>query len=127
MKRTILITALMLFMVSFTFAQKEDKKSMPKQATTVIQLDKFCCKSEVPIVEKTLAYEKGVKGFEVSVENKNVTVVYKPKSTSPETIAKALAKAGVEANGIEADARAIEKLPTCCKNTAKGLSSGCEH
>ncbi|MDD2530086.1 MAG: heavy metal-associated domain-containing protein [Bacteroidales bacterium] len=123
MKRTILITALMLFTLSFTYAQKGNKA--PKEETAVINLDKFCCKSLVPIIEKTLAYEKGVKSFEVSVENKNVKVVYKPKSTSVEKIAKTLAKSGVEANGFEADPRAIEKLPNCCKNTAKGLSSGC--
>lgn len=127
MKKTIFITAILLMVFSITFAQKQDKKSIPNEATAVIQLDKFCCKSEVPIVEKTLAYERGVKSFEVSVENKNVTVVYKPKSTSVEKIAKALAKAGVQANNIEADARAIEKLPSCCKNTAKGLASGCHH
>lgn len=127
MKKTIFITAIMLMVASFGFAQKDnDNKKITKEETAVIKLDKFCCESLVPVIEKTLAYEKGVKSFEVSVEDKNVTVVYKTKSTSVEKIAKALAKNGVEANGVEADKRAIEKLPSCCKNTAKGLSSGCD-
>ncbi len=123
MKKRIFITALMLMVVSFGFAQKENK--VANEETAVISLDKFCCDSSIPIIERTLAYERGVKSFEVSAENKSVKVVYKPKRTSVEKIAKALAKSGIEANGIEADKRAVEKLPTCCKNTAKGLSSGC--
>lgn len=126
MKKTILIALILMFGFVAANAQKSEKDS-PKELTTVIKLDKLCCESSVPIIEKALAYEKGVKKFDVSVENKTVTVVYKPKKTNPETIAKALAKVGIEANGIEADKKAIERLPECCRNTAKGLSSGCSH
>lgn len=128
MKKKILIAVMLMFgFVSLQAQTKETEKQLPKETTTVIKLDKLCCESSVPIIEKTLAYEKGVEKFDVSVENKTVTVVYKTKSTNPETIAKALAKSGIEANGIAADKRAIEKLPECCKNSAKGLSSGCGH
>jgi len=126
MKKTILVAIVLMFGFLAANAQKAEK-NLPNELTTVIKLDKLCCESSVPIIEKALAYEKGVKKFDVSVENKTVTVVYKPKSTNPETIAKALAKVGIEANGIEADKKAIERLPECCRNSAKGLSSGCGH
>lgn len=127
MKKTILMAVILFFGISTAQSQTNQKQDMPKEATTIIELNKLCCQSAVPIVEKILAYEKGVKKFEVSVENKTATIIYKPKSTSPETIAQALAKGGIEANGIEADKKAIEKLPACCRDTAKGLSTGCSH
>lgn len=128
MKKTILIAVMLMFgFVSLQAQTKEAEKQLPKETTTVIKLNKLCCESAVPIIEKILAYEKGVKKFDVSVENKTVTVVYKTKSTNTETIAKALAKSGIEANGIEADKKAIEKLPACCRDAAKGLSAGCGH
>lgn len=126
MKKTILITALMLMVASFGFAQKDNgNKKVANEETAVITLNKYCCSNLDPVIEKTLAYERGVKSFEVNGDDKTVKVVYKPKATSVEKIAKALAKNGVEANGVEADKRAIEKLPSCCRNTAKGLGSGC--
>lgn len=128
MKKTFIIAVMLMFgFVSLNAQNKETEKQLPKETTTVITLNKLCCESAVPIIEKTLAYERGVKKFEVSVENKTATVVYKTKSTNPEAIAKALAKVGIEANGIEADKKAIEKLPACCRDAAKGLSSGCGH
>lgn len=96
--------------------------------TVDIKLDKYCCKSLNPIVEKTLAYERGVKSFEINPENKTVKVKYNTKRTNPDKIAKALAKEGVMANGIEATPKAIERLPECCKGVAKGIGEGCgEH
>lgn len=127
MKKTILIAFMLVLGLGFAQAQTKDKDSMPKETTTIINLNKLCCNSSIPLIEKTLAYEKGVKSFEVSLEDKTVSVVYKTKSTSPDKIAKSLAKAGFEANGIEADEKAINRLPECCRNTARGLSSGCGH
>lgn len=127
MKKSILIAFILVFSLGFAQAQTKDKDAMPKETKTIINLNKLCCNSSIPIIEKTLAYEKGVKSFEVSLEDKTVSVVYKTKSTSPDKIAQALAKAGFEANGIEADEKAVNRLPECCKNTARGLSEGCGH
>ncbi|MDR0972014.1 MAG: heavy-metal-associated domain-containing protein [Bacteroidales bacterium] len=125
MKRLIILAISVLLFTTASFAQ-EDKK-VAKQETTTISLDKLCCESSFPIIEKTLAYERGVESWKISLEDKNVEVVYKTKKTNPTKIAKALAKSGFEANGIEADKRAIEKLPNCCKETAKGNPTDCHH
>ena len=42
-------------------------------------------------------------------------------------IAIELAKAGFETPNCKANERAVAKLPNCCKNTARGLESGCGH
>ena len=74
-----------------------------------------------------LAYEKGVESFQINPVTKSVIVTFKEKKTSQEKIEKALAKSGFETPNFEANKRMIEKLPTCCKNTAKGLESNCSH
>ncbi|MBP1631089.1 MAG: MerP [Bacteroidetes bacterium] len=121
MKKTILLALMLVFGFVTLNAQTQE----PKEKTVIIKLNKYCCKSLNETIERTLAYEKGVKDFEIIPEEKAVKVVYKTKSTNQEKIAKSLAKEGVEADGFEADRKAIEKLPNCCKNTAKGLGSGC--
>lgn len=98
-----------------------------QEKTVQISLPKYCCGESDPIIEKTLAYEKGVESFQVNGVTKSVLVTFNEKKTSQEKIEKALAKAGFETEHFAANKRAVEKLPGCCKNTAKGLAGGCSH
>ncbi len=98
-----------------------------QEKTVQISLPKYCCAESDPIIEKTLAYERGVESFQVNGITKSVLVTFKENKTSVEKIEKALAAAGFETEHFPAKKRAIEKLPTCCKNTAKGLESNCSH
>lgn len=100
---------------------------MAQEKTVQISLPKYCCSESDPIIEKTLAYEKGVESFQLNPVTKSVLVTFKETKTSQEKIEKALAKAGFETPSFPANKRAVEKLPACCKNTAKGLESGCSH
>jgi copper chaperone CopZ len=79
------------------------------------------------LIEKTLAYEKGVKSFQINPITKSVLVTFKTKKTNQEKIEKALAQAGFETTNFLPNERAVAKLPNCCKNTARGLESGCGH
>ena len=98
---------------------------MAQEKTVQISLPKYCCSESDQIIEKVLAYEKGVESFQINPVTKSVIVTFKEKKTSQEKIEKALAKSGFETPNFEANKRMIEKLPTCCKNTAKGLESNC--
>lgn len=100
---------------------------MAQEKTVQISLPKYCCSESDPIIEKVLAYEKGVESFQINPVTKSVIVTFKEKKTNQEKIEKALAKSGFETPNFEANKRMIEKLPTCCKNTAKGLESNCSH
>ncbi len=66
-------------------------------------------------IEKTLAFEKGVKKAELDLELKIVTVSYKKEKTDPAALRKAISKAGYDADDVAADKTAYEKLPACCK------------
>jgi copper chaperone CopZ len=66
-------------------------------------------------IENELTYTKGVKFVELDDETKVVTIEYRTDKTSPEKLRKAIAGVGYDADDVEADATAYEKLPACCK------------
>jgi len=59
--------------------------------------------------------EKGIKYVELDDETKIVTVEYRTAKTNPDEIRKAISKIGYDADDVEADPIAYEKLPACCK------------
>ena len=99
----------LLFLLAFSinaFAQGNDTLKIKTSAECGM------CKKTI---EKELAYVKGVKKANLDVESKVVTVVYNPKKTSPEKIKAAIAKCGYDADEVNADSKAYENLPACCK------------
>ena len=70
------------------------------------------CKEKI---ETALAFEKGVKISTVDLSSSVVTVSYNPKKITPEKIRLAISNAGYDADSIKANAKAYDKLPTCCK------------
>jgi copper chaperone CopZ len=66
-------------------------------------------------MEKAMAYEKGVKNSDLHVDSKVLTVTYDPRKTNSIKIKQAVAKSGYDADDLPADARAYERLHSCCK------------
>jgi periplasmic mercuric ion binding protein len=111
MKKLSLVIVLVGFFASFTsFSQvvkhKEEEISIKTSAVCGM------CKNTI---EKDLSYEKGVKSAKLDVKTSVLTVKYDQKKTSPEKIRTALSKIGYDADGVKADAKAYEKLDSCCK------------
>lgn len=69
------------------------------------------------IVEKALAFEKGVKNFEFKKESSVVVVTYQENKTTPEKIRKAISKSGFDADNVKADPNAVKLLPKECKTS----------
>ncbi|OJX83875.1 MAG: hypothetical protein BGP01_10745 [Paludibacter sp. 47-17] len=67
-------------------------------------------------IEKNIAFEKGVKAMEVSLENKTVALNYDAKKTSPEKLQAALVKLGYTAK--------VKDDKACCDKAA--ASAGCQ-
>ena len=59
------------------------------------------CNSCVKKVQENIAFEKGVKGLEVSLEKQIVAVKYDPAKTSVETLKNAIQKLNVPVKSIE--------------------------
>ena len=114
MKKIIFTAILAFFAVAIANAQEQ---SVPEEQTVQISLPKYCCSESDALIEKTLAYEKGVESFQLNPITKSVLVTFKTKKTNQMKIEKALAKAGFETPNFKANERAVAKLPNCCKNT----------
>lgn len=86
--------------------------------TVVIKTNIYCnhcmkCESCKGKLDQILD-EKGVVDMTLNVEAMTITVVYKPKKTSPEVIRKAISKLGYDADDIPADPEAVKGLDGCC-------------
>ena len=124
MKKFFLVAMMAIFAFATANAQEQ---AVAEEQTVQISLPKYCCSESDALIEKTLAYEKGVESFQLNPITKSVLVTFKTKKTNQLKIEKALAKAGFETPNFKANERAVAKLPNCCKNTARGLESGCGH
>ena len=74
-------------------AQKVQKTQKVQNKTVCFDVNVHCdnCKAKI---EKNIAYEKGVKDLDVSVEKKTVKVTYDPSKTDEETLIASLQKIG---------------------------------
>lgn len=108
-KATFIILAMGLFTLTATAQEK------PKKVETIEIKSSVVCNECKERIEHDLAYEKGVRFVEVDLKTKMVTVEYKTTKTDEEKIKKAISKIGYDADEVEADPVAYEKLPACCK------------
>jgi mercuric ion binding protein len=111
MLKKIIKSAVIVMLVLFTnslFAQSKSKAEIKIKTSAECDM----CKNTL---EKTLAFEKGVKDAKLDLATKEVTVVYNPKKTNPEQLKKAISNAGYDADEVKANNKAFQKLPECCK------------
>lgn len=107
------LTATMLVLLVMSnplYAQEKRKKT----ETVEIKSSVICGMCEDRVV-KGLAFERGVTGVDVNLKEQIITVDYRTKRTSPKKIKEAITKLGHDADEMEADEDAYEKLPACCK------------
>lgn len=109
MKQLLILVSIMILGVSGMAGEKQGKTAEIEIKTSAV-----CgmCKDRI---EHDLAFAKGVKFVELDKETKICTVKYNPKKTDPDKIRVAISKIGYDADDVEADAVAYEKLPACCK------------
>jgi len=113
MKPLKIIIILAVFLSSPVFSQEKERNT----AEITIKTSAVCgmCKDRI---EHDMAFEKGVKDVNLDLETKEVTIEYKTRKTNPDRLRKAITEIGYDADDLEADAKAYEKLPACCKKDA---------
>ena len=74
------------------FAEKKQKKV--EEVTFLTYLHCENCKKKV---QENIAFEKGVKSLEVSLEDQTIKIGYDPQKTDADKLAKAIEKLGYEA------------------------------
>lgn len=115
MKTIKLCIAILFLSVSVTgITQEKETKKSKEIKVLEVQTSAQCemCKDRI---EKNMAYEKGVKFVELNLETKVLTLKYREDKTTPEDLRKAISKIGYDADDVEADPIAYEKLPACCQ------------
>ena len=96
MKKTItaIIAVLMAFSVSMYAGPK--KKGEIKGVTFSVHLH---CENCVKKVQENIAFEKGVKGLDISLEDQTVAIKYDAAKTSEQTLKTAIEKLGYPVSG----------------------------
>jgi len=126
MKNFIFLVVLLFVSCSVSFASVNTTSNSkngevappPKVETVKIKTSIVCDMCEAKI-KKALATVKGVKTVEVNVDSKEVTVAFNPTKTSADAIRKSISLAGYDADGVEANKEAYNKLDGCCKTGSK--------
>jgi periplasmic mercuric ion binding protein len=87
--------------------------------TVVIHTSSECgtCKQ---IMEDKLNYVKGILFAELNMETKELTVKYNAKKITLDEIRKAISNLGYDADEVNANPEAVQKLPKCCQPGGMG-------
>ena len=94
--------------VAFSFASADAVASSEAQVSaakpkkeykTVIYDVHLHCNDCVKKVNENIAFEKGVKGLEVSLEDQTVKITYDPKKTDEDKLKAAIERLGYEVKG----------------------------
>lgn len=110
--KTILYASIIVVLVFFSSIVKSQDN--PNSAEIKIKTSAVCgmCKETI---ESNLIFEKGIKILSLDVKSGILNVTYNPQKTTPEKIRLAISKLGYDADEIQADEKAYNKLSTCCK------------
>jgi copper chaperone CopZ len=108
MKNITMTFMLVVFSALGVFAQAKQEEEVKIKTSAVCKM----CKATI---EKSLAYEKGIKAATLDVPTQIVTVTYNPKKTDAARIKKAINETGYDADQLPADSRAYDRLDDCCK------------
>jgi len=83
------------------------------QIMTSAQCVADCCKERI---EEEMQFTKGVTAVNLDVESQILTVTFKTKKNSVEKIREIISGIGYDADDVEADKKAHDKLPKCCQH-----------
>ena len=112
--KNLIKTYFIVFLIGFVSFTANAQENM-KTETIEFEVQGVCgmCKTRI----ENASLIKGVKLTEYNIETKMLKVVYRPDKISLDDIHKSVAEAGHATDKVEADEKAYEKLPACCKYT----------
>lgn len=102
MKRLVVALICIMCACSIAFAQDKPKK---KKETVTFYVEAMDCQNCVKKIEKNIAFEKGVSDLRCNLSGKTAKVTYNTTKTTPEQLAVAFKKIGMEAVVAEEDTK----------------------
>ncbi|MDF7818485.1 heavy metal-associated domain-containing protein [Runella sp. MFBS21] len=109
MKQLTFIFALILGVVFSTVANKPGKEKEVKIKTSAV------CEMCKERIEKNLTLSKGINEAILNLDDKIVTVKYNPSKTNEAAIRKVITDTGYDADNLQCNQTAHDKLPECCQ------------
>lgn len=97
------------------FTMAGNLQAQTKKSDTLTVKSSVVCGMCKDRIEQGMAFEKGVKNILVNLDKKEVMLVYNPSKTNPADLKKKISALGYDADEVQADKVAYEKLPSCCK------------
>jgi len=97
MKRILTLVFCALLAFGGVEALEASPKNVKTRPVTVVFDTDIHCKNCAKKIEDNIAFEKGVKDLEISIEAKTVTVSFDPTKTDAETLRVAIEKLGYQA------------------------------
>lgn len=120
MKKNVLLVLMCMFAISI-YAKKE--------TTTVTFNVPLDCENCVKKVESNIAFEKGVKALDCSIEAQTVSVTYLAEKTDVDKLKAGFAKIGYDNVTVKGECCSSEKKEGCCSETktecSDSTSSSC--
>ena len=104
---------LLVVFCSSTFLIAKDKEKKIKNIK--IKTSAVCGMCNDLIVNKTLAFEKGVKYAELNLKDGIISIDYKSNKTSPEVLKELIRNLGYRADNLNPDPEIFYNLPRCCQ------------
>lgn len=86
-----------------------------KKVDTLTIKTSAVCKMCKERLEHDLSFEKGVKSVELDLDTKELTIVYMNGKNTVDNLKKAVTKVGYDADELQADQKAHDRLPACCQ------------
>ncbi len=117
MKRILIILLALLPMV---WCAKAYAKAKPQQVLFYVDIH---CQGCIDKIMHNIAYEKGVRDIQCSIEKKTVLVTYDANKTDVPTLQKAFAKIGKPATTAPIEQCETPKKDTCPVDTQSGAST----
>jgi cation transport ATPase len=117
MKKTVLIFfALFSFsMLSANTSELAVFEAKESKYDTVSFKTSAVCKMCKERIEHDMSFEKGVKAVELDLPSQVVTIVYKKGKTTEKDLQVAITRIGYDADDMQADQKAHDRLPACCQ------------
>ena len=108
MKRVVILL-LSIFVMSVSAQQKTVK------IMTSAECVENCCKERI---EEEMQFTRGVTAVNHDIKTQILTVTFKEKKMNINKIREIISKIGYDADGVKADNKAHNKLPSCCQNNS---------
>lgn len=103
--------AIIIILITFSIVVNAQIEKVEIQTSAICGM----CKNTI---EEDLAFEKGVKSSDLDLETKILTVEYNANKTDADKIRTRITKVGYNADSLQRNLKAYDKLPDCCKDGA---------